>query len=186
MTKTELLNQILSVLQAIKEDEDKLQQVHDFVMEEIYEEEQQVVEVPEKYKKLVHEIADYITSGFVCYLNPKTLEHEHISKQILDDPDEYESATGETIEGFNLKHETWDSCIVFEPLESYESFQIMKNFVSEVPETLQNKLTDSLNRSRPFAKFKNIIDNSEFRYDWFEFRHERVKKIVFEKINNQI
>ena len=186
MKKTELLNQILSVLQTIKEDEDKLQQVYDFVMDEIYEEEQQVVEIPEKYKKLVHEIADNITSGFICYFNPQTLEYEEINKQILDDPDEYESATGETIEGFNLKHETWDNCIVFEPLESYDSFQIMKDFVSEVPEYLQNKLTDALNRSRPFAKFKNIIDNSEFRFDWFEYRHKRVKQIVFDNISNHI
>jgi len=150
MKKTELLNQILSVLQTIKEDEDKLQQVYDFVMDEIYEEEQQVVEIPEKYKKLVHEIADNITSGFVCYFK------------------------------------TWDNCIVFEPLESYDSFQIMKDFVSTVPEYLQNKLTDALNRSRPFAKFKNIIDNSEFRFDWFEFRHKRVKQIVFDNISNHI
>ncbi len=186
MTKAELLNEILAVLHSIKEDEDKLQQVHDFVMDEIYEEEQQVVEIPEKYKKLVHEIADNITSGFICYFNPQTLEYEEISKQILDDPDEYESATGETVEGFNLKHETWDKCIVFEPLESHESFQIMKDFISRVPETLQSKLTNALNRSRPFAKFKNIIDNSEFRQDWFDFRHEIVKRIVFEKINNQM
>ncbi len=70
---SQLINDILSVLQTIREDKPKLEKLHDFVMKEIYEEPEEP-KAPEKFKKVVAEVADSLTAGFVCFVNPDTLE----------------------------------------------------------------------------------------------------------------
>ena len=106
MNKQQLLNEILAVLQTIQEDKSKLEKLHDFVMEEIYEEPPEP-KIPEKFQKLVSEVADGLTAGFVYFVNPETLEVEEIPQHALEEPEDYEATTGETGEDLNLKHQSW-------------------------------------------------------------------------------
>ena len=47
----------------------------------------------------------------------------------------------------------------------------MEGFADKVPDgRLQQKLINALNKKRPFANFKYIIDNSVYRQDWFDYR----------------
>ena len=188
-SKNRLLNDILSVLQTIKEDKPKLEKLHDFVMKEIYEEPKKMEKpaIPRKFKKVVAEAADLLTAGFVCFINPDTLEIEDIPQQILNEPEEYETITGESIEDLTLKHIGWEKCIKIEPLSSYDSFKIMERFAERAPDAgLREKLMEILNERKPFANFKRIIDNSDFREDWFDFRQARLEEYVYEVLTNEI
>ncbi len=70
---SQLINDILSVLQTIRGDKPKLEKLHDFVMKEIYEEPEEMEkpeepEIPEKFKKVVAEITDS-EENLLCMMN---------------------------------------------------------------------------------------------------------------------
>ncbi len=183
MNKTELLNSILAILQQAKEDKVKLQQIYDFMMEEVYEEdEEENVKIPEKYKKEVHDIAEMIDCAHICFLNTDTFEHIDIPQGIFEDLDGYDD------EGLWQKEldriDSWKNVLRFEPPQSNESFKIMEQFVHQLDdEKLQNKLINVLERRKPFANFKHLVDNSDSRQDWFDFKQAKLEELVFEQFN---
>ncbi len=118
MKKTELLNEILSVLQIVKNDEDKLKQLHRFIMEEIYEDSNIDTDIPTRYKVVVSKVADELTAGFICYINTRTLEFESFPKEMILDREFFEVTTGESIDEYEYKHLQWEKYITIEPLSS--------------------------------------------------------------------
>lgn len=185
MKTKELLDQVLAILSLIRDDEAKLQKLLNFMESEIYEEPDDTISIPGKFQKAVHEIAEYLDCGLTCFFNPDTLELEYVPKN-LDDPEEYELMTGESYED-SFKHESWNRCIVIEPPESRESFKIMERFIDEIDDRkLQNSLVDALNRRRPFANFKHIVETSEFRQAWFDFKQQQLEILVWDELQPQL
>jgi len=183
MNPNQLLNEILPILHSVKDDAGKLQKILDFLEAEIYEEPQKE-EIPEKYRKIVHNIAEYIACGLVCYLNPETLED--VPKNLTMDPDEFEAITGELWEE-TFKHEQWERCITIEPRESFEGFKIMERFIGEIDDKrFGQKLMDILNRKRPFANFKAHVEGSEYRQKWFNFKQSQLEQMVWDEISFQL
>ena len=186
MNKDKLLDEILQYLRVMQEDEAKLQQILQFIKDEVYEE-PEAEPIPEKYRKVVAKIAESIDAGEVCYLNPDTLELEEIYKEFLVDPEEYESMTGESYESLGLKHDEWDNCFTFEPLDSHDSFRIMEGFTEKMEDQkFQNQLINALNRRKPFANFKFLIDNSDYRQDWFDFKNQWLREYVWEQLEREL
>ncbi|MFW5754255.1 MAG: UPF0158 family protein [Marinilabiliaceae bacterium] len=184
--KTEhLLDQILSILSQARDDREKLQKILDFMEREIYEEQDDTVMIPEKYKDTVQKIAENIDCGLVCYLNPDTLELEDLPNN-LDDPEEYELTVGESYDEM-FKHDQWNKCIVVEPPESSQGFKIMERFVDEVDDPrLRDQLINALNRKRPFANFKNLVETSSFRQAWFDFKQKQLEMLVWDELQVQL
>jgi len=186
MNKDKLLDEILQILRSVKDDETKLRKILTFLKDEIYEE-PEAEPIPDKYKEVVAKIAESIDAGQVCYLNPDTLEMEDIYKEFLVDPEEYEAMTGETYESLELKHEEWDKCCTFEPPESRISFRIMEEFAENMPDRkFQNQLINALNRRKPFANFKFLIDNSDYRQNWFDFKKQWLQEYVWELLQMEL
>ncbi|MCL4483536.1 MAG: UPF0158 family protein [Bacteroidetes bacterium] len=181
MRTDQLLTQILPILHSVKDDEKKLQQILDFLLEEIYEEPDDEITIPKKYQKLVHDIAESIDCGLVCFLNPDTLEMEDIPKTLLEEG--YDLDEDEEDGTINLKYETWEKCITIEPRESRESFGIMESFIDEVNDkSLKKRLINALSNRRPFANFKNLIETSNYREQWFAFKQKKLEKSVWENL----
>ncbi len=196
MNTNQLMDEILAVLKNIQDDKNKLETLHEFVMDEIYEEpEQEEIyeelepeqeEIPEKYKKVVYEIADYLLCGLICFFNPDTLEIEHLPEDLIDDPEEFEMMTGETWESC-VKHESWPKCIEIKPMDSHDSFKVMSYFVDQVKDKyLREKLVNALNRRKPFANFKNQVEDSDYRQEWFDFRLKQWSYYVWDIIEVRI
>jgi len=79
-------------------------------------------------------------------------DEEDTAQEAIDNPDKY---------------------VAIEQLPPWESFKIMEAFTEAVEDKgLQLRLVQALERKKPFANFKNIIDNSSVRQNWFEFRDE--------------
>jgi len=136
---------------------------------------------------LVSEVADGLTAGFVYFVNPDTLEVEKIPQHALEEPEDYEATTGETAGDLNLKHQHWEKCIEIKPPESYDSFKVMERFAEKMSDAgMREKLMDALNRRRPFSNFKHLIDNSDYRQEWFDFRQKRLEQYVFEILENEM
>lgn len=188
MKPNELLDQILPILHSVKDDEEKLQQILDFLLEEIYEEpDDEEIVIPEKYQKLVHDIAESIDCGLVCFINPETLEMEDVPKSFLEERFLTEIDDEEEDDELDLQHKNWEKCISVEPPESRESFGIMENFIDEVDDkNLQRKLVNALERRHPFANFKNTIENSDYRKKWFAFKQSKLEEYVWQNIEFEI
>jgi len=198
MNARQLLNEILPILHSVKEDKEKLQKILDFLLEEIFEEpEENEPEIPEKFRKLVHDVAENIDCGLVCFINPETLEVEEIPKEMVDglsyfsinpefeDEDDEDDEDDDDEQKF--LHEDWENCITVEPRESSESFKIMERFVYEVNDKiLKNKLVNALNDRRPFANFKNIVESSNYRKEWFAFKQHQLEIMVWEELQFEL
>jgi hypothetical protein len=182
MKTQEILDKILRILSTIKEDQGKLQEILTFLENEFYEpEEIPENELPEKYQKAIKKIAESIDSGLVCFLNLDTAETEDFPQELLEDPEEFEAITGESFEGLNFKHNNWENCVSFEPLASFESFETMREFTDSLEDKrLKDKLIVALNNRKPFAHFKAVIENSDYRQNWFDFKKQFVENHVKE------
>jgi len=146
-------------------------------------EETEILEIPEKYKKVIPVIADSIDAGLVCFLNLDTTEMEDIPQSMFDDPDDFEAITGKSFDTLDLKYPDWKNCISFEPLDSHESFIIMEYFADDITdEIIQEKLINALNHRKPFANFKAIVENSRHRQDWFDYKTRWLENHVKEML----
>lgn len=185
MSPQSLLDKILRILSAVRNDKEKLSRILTFLESEILQETENddEIKIPEKYEAVVHSIADNISAGLVCCLNMDTLEVEDYPANI--DEEEWEDTTGDK---FEFKHLQWKNVLTFKPLQSSESFTIMEDFVRQLDNTkVQNSLMDILNNRKPFAHFNSYIHNSNYREDWFKFRNstyeEQVREMIYDKLN---
>jgi hypothetical protein len=193
MNAQQLLNEILPILHSVKEDKEKLQKILDFLQKEIEDKPVEInPEIPEKFGKLIHDVAESIDSGLICYINPETLEVEKVPKGMFGGFSDFSLNTefeeeNEDEDEQKFLHDDWVSYITIEPRESSESFEIMKKFVDEVNDKkLKNKLVNALNNRKPFANFKNIIESSNQLKAWFAFKQHQLEIIVWDELEYQL
>lgn len=174
------LNEVLSMISQIKEEKDLIEKVYDYLESQImpeWERRSNKIELPEKFEKLVHEMAEFLEMQHNVYLNLDTLEVEGIPSSNNYLFEEFEEMWGE------IKHENWENMLVLEPLGSRESFKIMEGFMRQLNDRrVAAALENILNQRKPFANFKKFIDNSPYREDWFAFRLESYKDWVRQEI----
>ncbi len=191
MKANELLDQILPILHSVKDDEEKLQRILDFLLEEIFEEPDDTAIIPDKYREMVHSVAERIDCGLVCFINPDTLEIEDIPVSLLEEEyslfSEEDEEGEEDKDGMRFYHDSWERYITVEQPHSSESFGIMERFTDEVDDSnLKRQLISALNRRKPFANFKSQIDQSEYREKWFAFKQQELEKYVWTTIEPEL
>jgi len=171
MNADQLLAEILGMLRQVKESKEDLQKIYDFMSENfIVENEEEDLVIPEQHKKAVAEIADNIQCGFICHVDKKTVSIISIRRANSWEYGEYEEDEEEEEETIE-ENVPLEDIITFSPLESFESFQIMENFVASLEESpIKNKLTFALQRKKPFANFNAVIHSSPIKEEWFNFR----------------
>lgn len=130
-----------------------------------------------KMKDIIKDIAGELDCGLDCYYSPKTKEVIGIPTEDalmdFDDDDEILKKVESNKADF----------IKIKALESFESFKIMEGFRDEVPdEHLTRQLTAALNNRKPFQNFKYLVDNSEYRQKWFDFKQEALEQHVREQL----
>ena len=136
------------------------------------------IDMKKNLNQIVSEIAECLDCGMVCFLNPDTKELLNIPSGVFEGTFE---ADQEVFEDDLKRIDTeWERFIRMEPLESFESFRIMKNFIEEVviDRHLKYKLQNALERRKPFHNFKTIIDYSDYRQAWFDFKKKSLKEHV--------
>ena len=127
--------------------------------------------------KIINEIAQELDCGNDCYYNPKTEELITIPNfgEMLDE-DEFRKSFGAELKKVTKNKAEF---IKIEILESFESFKIMERFISKIEDKqLQAELENILERKKPFQNFKYLIDHSDFRQNWFDFKQKELEKRV--------
>jgi len=133
-------------------------------------------------QNIIREIAQELDCGNDCYYNLKNNEIIAIPNfsQISDEDEFKEAFQADLIRVEKQKADL----IKFEVLESFESFKIMERFVEQLPDQkLQSELKNVLANKKPFQNFKYLMDHSDFRKDWFEFKQTELEGIVENQLN---
>jgi len=182
MTNNKLLDQCLAILYQIKDDKENLETLLTFMEEEFVEEMPDTpltdckLQIDEKYRPVVKEIADYLGAGYIVFVNPETLEIDSV-------PKDYDSM----ITDFEYNYDKVQDWIEIEPLESHESYDVMESFVRNLPNGKEKeKLANAIEGYKPFANFNRLIHNSEERERWFEYRTCWFEKYVIDNYLEKI
>lgn len=133
-------------------------------------------------QEVIRQMAEEIDMGMVCFLNTDTMEY----RSIMGRSYEYCGDGTEEINREICKEvDTWEHWAKIEPLESWDSFRIMENFIENcIPEKdgIKSRLWDALSKRKPFQNFKFIIDNSKYRQKWFDFKQSQLEQHVREEL----
>jgi hypothetical protein len=129
----------------------------------------------------IKSIAEEIEMGMKVFVHLETKDIKSLpdfDNDIVLDEEIWEDAIKEIEEDI-------DNYLQFDPLSSRESFSIMGEFAGNVKdEELRDKLFQSLNMSKPFKHFKEIIDNSgDFRDEWFAYRESKYIEFIKEQLD---
>lgn len=130
----------------------------------------------------IAEIADWLDMGMRCFYHKSTGEVEYHPDPIHADFDpEFWEETIEKIEN------DWDNYVQFEPMNSREAFQIMEDFANSLEDPqFKNIALGQLSRPKPFSNFKFLIDNSDYREDWFAFKKRAYMAWVKREIEERV
>ena len=131
---------------------------------------------------IIKEIAQELDCGNDCYYNSKTDEIIAIPNfSIISDDEAFMECFGADLK--KVKKNKTD-IIKIEVLESFESFKIMERFVDQIFDSqFKSELEIILRNKKPFQNFKNRIDNSNKRQEWFDFKENELEKIVETQLN---
>jgi|SRR5690554_110169 len=78
-----------------------------------------------------------------------------------------------------------DDYIEFRKMRSNESFQIMEDFANaQTDPAFKRDLLDRLRWRKPFRHFKDFVDNSDYRADWFAFKSKAYVHFVKSQLDD--
>ncbi len=131
-------------------------------------------------EKLIDTITQELDCGFVCYLHKETGEYTSVLDEndmmFYDMEEEFIEEQEKTME---LIHQNIDDYVEFRKMSSREGYLVMQDFAETVSHRItQNKLLIALEKRKPFQNFKYVIDNSNYREDWFAYKHQRYMEYV--------
>ncbi|MFC2110706.1 UPF0158 family protein [Bacteroidota bacterium] len=130
---------------------------------------------------IIKKIAQELDCGNNCYYNLKTDEIVAIpnfSDSI--DAEEFKDLFKSEIKKVENENSNF---IKIKALENFETFKIIEQFVKQITDLeFRTVLEVILENQKPFQNFKNSIDHSNYRQDWFDFKQEYLEKLVKTKL----
>lgn len=134
-------------------------------------------------KELIRSIAEEIDIGMICFLNTDTLEVESVLRENYNayGDDDFKDFYQEVYD----KVDNWVNLIRIEPPQSWQSFKIMEDFIETCisdDDSVKNHLWDAISKKKPFQSFKSIIDDSQYRQCWFDFKQAKLESFVLEQL----
>lgn len=152
----------------------------------------------------IREIAGEVDgAGYVCHINGETGEHIFLADDELldncgislgdkgklaleDGTQDWQKEALAQEKANRAKIKSWGKkrTITIEKLTSHETFETMRCFVEKViPEgRLKEDLEEALLRNKPFRNFNAIIDNSDYREAWYNFKRNAQEDYVRRQI----
>lgn len=128
------------------------------------------------------EIAGEIEASMICNYHIKTGKLE-----IHPDPDDIDFEPEFWQEVIDKVENDASNYINFYPMDSRQDFNVMVKFAEAATDVnFQQRLFDSLDRKSPFRKFKDAVDDSDYRQDWFDFKKIANIEYVKEQLQREI
>jgi len=126
----------------------------------------------------INDISEDLKLGFTVYINKDTGEMRSIydMSNLTGVSDLWEDELS------RIK-KNWQNYIEIKGIEPWEVFEIMEDFIQEmVGKNDKTELHKALKDKRSFAKFRTLVDGSDYKQSWLTFRKSRYIKYVKEKL----
>jgi len=129
----------------------------------------------------IKDISEDLQLGFKVYINKETLE----TRSIYDFG--YLSGVSDLWEEeLNRIKKNWNNYFEIRGMEPWEVFEIMEDYIQEiVKKEDESDLLDALKDKRSFAKFRALVEGSDYKQSWFTFRKDRYLKYVRNKLQSE-
>lgn len=115
----------------------------------------------------VKELSENLQVGYTVYINLDSGEIKY-----LIDGDKFPDAR-EMFEQELNEIDTWDHVAELREMPSFESFRVMEDFAYMVDADLYGDLMNALDRKKPFVNFRELVESSDYREEWFKYRNQR-------------
>lgn len=128
--------------------------------------------------KQISEIAELLDCGMTCFYHIPTgeIESHPDPNDGYFDPEPWQDLIDKI-------EKDWGNYERFEKMNSNESFQVMERFANSLTDTkFKDKVMESISRRKPFQNFKRLIDHSDYRQMWFDFKNQSYIDYVREQI----
>lgn len=124
------------------------------------------------------EIANLLECGMTCSFHSPTGAIEYYPDPLKHD---FDSELWQDV--IDKVHNDWGNYIQFEGIDSNQGFKLMENFAYSLTDSnFRDKILDRISRKKPFQNFRLLIDSSDYRQDWFDFK----KKAYIDYVKQQI
>lgn len=126
----------------------------------------------------ISEIAELLDCGMICFYHRPTgtIESYPDPDDLYFDPEPWQDII-DKIEN------NWSSYDRFEKMDSNQGFQVMENFAHSLTDiNFRNRILNRLSKRRPFQNFKLLIDSSDYRQAWFDFKKQAYIEFVKQQI----
>ena len=150
--------------------------------------------------EIIKEIAESVDLGFTCYVNPETgdmetmmenndlgfdlyLDENEIDEKVIENEPGWQKEVRIEIKEQMARIDSWKHCVVIQKPDSRVAFRFMEGFVEEIiPEKNKEMYWNALNWKKPFSNFNNLVHNSDYREEWFQFKLEKLIEYVREEL----
>ncbi|NJB37229.1 UPF0158 family protein [Croceivirga sp. JEA036] len=122
-------------------------------------------------------ISELLDTGMDCFYHPQTgqIEYHPDVNHPYFEPEHWT----DVIQRIDSEKENY---IRFEKMDTNQSFKVMEDFAKSLEDSLfKSKLLLALTKPKPFRNYRNLIDASDFRNQWFDYKN----KIYIEFVRQQ-
>lgn len=138
-------------------------------------------EIPAKYENIAEEITQAVYNGFICFLNPDTLEFEQASCKGYYEfvGPEYDEQNEDIIDEQGLAYADWDSYIRFEPFNRNDLLNRIDIFVDQLhDENLKSQLENITDKQELIRQFRGIMERTGHLGAWNSYRRKEIENYV--------
>ncbi len=121
-------------------------------------------------EEMLKEISESLQTGTNCYLHKKTGKIiEHMEGADFDPAWDKEGSYTQDVQDLE---DSPDEYVMFSPMSSSQAYDVMEDFTNSLEiGTLKVELLNVMNQKHPFQSFKRLVENSDARQNWFDFRN---------------
>jgi hypothetical protein len=134
-------------------------------------------------KGYIHQIAQSLDCGMICFVNPNTYELEDVPHDFLCGM--YHDATWQEVVN---RIDRWEKYIAIDRPGHTESVEIMRSFVERyIPKGgLKEELDNVLSLHRPDTNFHRIVGKSDYHHKWVAHNRRHMMKHIRRKLRDHI
>ncbi|WP_029902503.1 hypothetical protein [Prevotella sp. 10(H)] len=155
----------------------------------INENRNEALEIPFEYESIVEQITESVFNGYVCFLNPETLEIEQVADEgtLGMSDSEYAEQNDDMIDEFGLNYTQWDNYIRFEPFSRDDMMNRIDDFITSLnDQKLQSQLEDFPDEAELFNLFPAILERTGKTLDWNVFLRNEIEAYVKSQLSDTI
>jgi len=138
-------------------------------------------EIPDKYITVAKQITESVYNGFICFLNPETLEMEQASCEGYYEflGKEYDEQNEDMIIEQGLTYTEWDSYIRFQPFNRNDLINRIDTFINLMnDDSLKSQLENITDKEELYRKFRGIMERTGLLGQWNSFRRKEIEAYV--------